>query len=109
MEQLKTRILLYYSFFMTGTSARNTYGIFKSKRAKLLAIKYGLNLYDKNAYIHSGNIIFYSDVKFIVDNRWMDHFMYGTNKPINVSIDEYYDIYYSLQDLYPRLFNLSYT
>lgn len=94
---------------MTGTSARNPSGIFKSKRAKLLAIKYGLELYDKNAYIHSGNIISYSDVKFIVDNCWMDHFMYGTDKPIDVSFDEYNDIYYSLQDTFPGLLNLSLT
>jgi len=94
---------------MTGTSARNPCGIFKSKRAKLLAIKYGLDLYDKNAYIHSGNTILYSDVKFIVDNRWMDHFMYGTDKPIEVSFDEYNDIYYSLLDIFPGLFNFSFA
>ena len=92
---------------MTGISARNSFGIFKSKRAKLLAIKYGLDLYDKNAYIHSGNTILYSDVKFIVDNCWLDHFMYGIDKPIDVSFDQYNDIYYSLQNLYPALFNLS--
>jgi hypothetical protein len=93
---------------MTGTSARNSYGIFKSKRAKCLAIKYGLHLYDKNAYIHSGNLILYSDVKFIVDNYWMDHFMYGTDKPIDVSYNQYCDIYYSLKDSFSGLFNLSY-
>ena len=89
---------------MTATSARNPLGIFKTKRAKLLAIKYGLDLYDKNAYIHSGNTILYSDVKFIVDNRWMDHFMYESDKPINVSLDEYNDIYYSLHNQFPALF-----
>ena len=94
---------------MTGTSSRNTYGIFKTKRAKLLAIKYSLDLYNKNAYIHSGNLILYSDVKFIVDNFWMDHFMYGTYKPFEVSLDEYNDIYYSLKDSFPSLFNFSYT
>ena len=93
---------------MTGTSARNTFGIFKSKRAKLLAIKYGLDLHDKNSYIHSGNTIFYYDVKFIVDNRWMDHFIYGTDKPIHVSFYEYMNIYYTLQHSYPGVFNLSY-
>lgn len=94
---------------MTGTSARNPNGIFKSKRAKLLAIKYGFDLYNKNAYIHSGNIILYSDVKFIVDNLWIDHFIYGSDKPINISFDEYNDIYYSLQDTYPTLFNSSFA
>ena len=80
---------------MTGTSARNSCGIFKSKSAKLLAIKYGLDLYNKNAYIHSGNIISYSDVKFIVDNRWLDHFMHDADKPIDVSLDEYNNIFLS--------------
>ena len=94
---------------MTGTSARNPCGIFKSKRAKLLAIKYGLDLYDKNAYIHSGNTILYSDVKFIVDYRWMNHFIFGTDKPINVSFIEYNNIYYSLLHTFPVLFNLIYT
>ena len=94
---------------MTGTSARNSFGIFKSKRAKLLAVKYGFDLYNKNAYIHSGNIILYSDVKFIVDNLWIDHFIYGSDKPINISFDEYNDIYYSLQDTYPTLFNSSFA
>jgi hypothetical protein len=94
---------------MTATSSRNAYGIFKSKRAKLLAIKYGLDLYDKDAYIHSGNIILYSDVKFIVDNLWVDHFIYATDKPIEVSFDEYNDIYYSLKDTFPELFNSSFA
>jgi len=94
---------------MTGTSARNPNGIFKSKRAKLLAIKYGLNLYDINAYIHSGNTILYSDVKFIVDNLWIDHFIYATDKPIQVSFDEYNHIYYSLKDTFPGLFNFSFA
>jgi hypothetical protein len=94
---------------MTATSSRNAYGIFKSKRAKLLAIKYGFDLYNKNAYIHSGNIILYSDVKFIVDNLWIDHFIYGSDKPINISFDEYNDIYYSLQDTHPTLFNSSFA
>ena len=95
---------------MTGTSARNSFGIFKSKRAKLLAVKYGLDLYDKNAYIHHGNIILYSDVKFIVDNMWMDHFMYGTDEPIDVSFEEYNHIYDSLRDSFnPDLFIFSYA
>ena len=94
---------------MTGTSARNSLGIFKSKRAKLLAIKYGFDLYNKNAYIHSDNLILYSDVKFIVDNLWVDHFMYGTNKPIDVTLEEYDNIYDSLQNSFPDLYNFSYA
>ena len=89
---------------MTGTSARNTFGIFKTKSAKLLAVKYNLSLYDKNAYIHTGRFILYTDVKFIVDNLWMDHFMYGTDKPLDVSYDEYSYIYHSLEYSYPELY-----
>ena len=96
-------------FSMTGTSARNTYGIFYTKSAKLLAIKYGLELYNKNAYIHSGNTILYSDVKFIVDNLWIDHFLYDCDKPIDVSLYEYNNIYNLLQNLYPSLFRISYA
>ena len=94
---------------MTGTSARNSLGIFKSKRAKLLAIKYGFDIYNKNAYIHSANLILYSDVKFIVDNLWIDHFMYGTNKPIDVTFEEYNYIYDSLQNSFSGLSNFSYA
>ncbi len=94
---------------MTATSARNYFGIFKSKRAKLLAIRYSLDLYDKNSYIHSDRLILYSDVKFIVDNLWMSHFMYDTDKPIHVSLTEYNHIYCQLQDIYPSLFNFSYA
>jgi hypothetical protein len=81
---------------MTGTSARNSYGIFKSKRAKLLAIEYNLDLYDKNAYIHFGNLISYSDVKNMVNNLWHSHFFYGDAPPIQTSIGNYYKIKYEL-------------
>jgi hypothetical protein len=94
---------------MTGTSARNGFGIFKTKRAKLLATRYSLELYDKNAYIHSGNLILYYDVKFIVDNFWLDHFMFDTDKPICVSLREYNDIFYDLQESYPNLLNSSFS
>ena len=46
--------------------------------AKALAIKYNLEINDKNSYIHDHKLIFYSDVKFIVDNLWLDHFMYNS-------------------------------
>jgi hypothetical protein len=95
---------------MTGTSARNHIGIFKSKRTKLFAARYSLDLHNKNAYgIDNANLISYYDVKFIVDNLWLDHFMYDTDKPIDVSIDEYNDIYYSLLESYPELLNFSYA
>ena len=94
---------------MTATSARNSYGIFKTKRARLLAIQYSLNLYDKNSYIHDGNLILYSDVKFIVDNLWMDHFYYGSHPPILVSFDEYNHIFNSLKIIYPNLLSFSHA
>lgn len=86
---------------MTATSARNPCGIFKTKRAKLLATKYSLDLYNKNAYIHYGHLVLYSDVKFIVDSLWIDHFNNGTKKPIDVSYNEYCDIRYYILYTYP--------
>jgi|AntAceMinimDraft_6_1070360.scaffolds.fasta_scaffold13054_4 hypothetical protein len=74
---------------MTGTSARNIYGIFKTKRARNLAIEYNLDIHNKKAYIHDKKHISYDDVLFIVQNLWDAHFSYGSDKPIDVSIDEY--------------------
>jgi hypothetical protein len=82
---------------MTATSARNPSGIFKNKRAKLLAQKYSLDLNDKNAYIHEHDLIYYSDVLSIVYNLWLDHFNNHAPKPINISFKEYSYIYCSLQ------------
>ena len=82
---------------MTATSSKNNFSIFKSKKAFILAKKYNLSLTDKNSYIHSNNLIKFSDVKFMVDNLWLDHFMYGSPKPIDVSINEYYQIFYDLR------------
>ena len=90
---------------MTGTSARNSYGIFKNKMAKALAIKYNLEIYDKNSYIHDHKLIFYSDVKFIVDNLWLDHFMYNSPKPLDLPHDEYNDIFNELMDNFPHILN----
>ena len=90
---------------MTATNARNNYGIFKTKRAKLLASKYSLDLNNKRAYIQSDNAVSFSDVKFIVDNLWLDHFLYDSDRPIDVSFDEYNIIYYNLQLNYPDLLN----
>jgi len=77
---------------MTGTSAKNTFGIFKSRRAKLLAIRYNLDLYNTNAYVHKFDYITYADVQFIVDNLWLDHFTDFTPPPIKVDIYEYNSI-----------------
>ena len=93
---------------MTVTSSgRNSYGIFYTKRAFILAKKYSLNLHDKNAYITHLSLVKFNDVKFIVDNLWLDHFMYGTNKPIDLPYNEYWNLFYSLQLNYPQLLNYS--
>ena len=87
----------------------NKIGIFKTSSAKQLAIKYNLDLHNKNAYIHDDEYISYYDVKFIVDNLWLDHFMYGEDKPIDVSYEEYNNIYESLCNNWPDAFNLSFA
>ncbi len=94
---------------MTGSSARNHYGIFKDKKTKLLASKYGLDLNNPDAYIHFGKYVTYSDVSFMVENFWLDHFMYNTDKPLEVSYNVYNDLFYSLQDKYPVLLNFSFA
>jgi hypothetical protein len=93
---------------MTGTSARNySFGIFKSKRAKSLAIKYSLELYNVNAYIRSSNLVSYYDVKVIVDNLWIDYFFHGSNKPIDVSNEQLFDIFNDLTISYPFIYSSS--
>lgn len=92
---------------MTGTSARNSYGIFKSKKAKLLAKKYSLDLCNVNAYTTIGNLVTFIDVKFIIDNLWLDHFMDETEPPLHVTYDEYNDIFYNLQNGWSNLLNYS--
>jgi hypothetical protein len=88
-------------------SARNHYGIFKTKKAKLLAIKYNLELNDSDFYIHFSQFITYFDVLFMIDNFWLDHFMYNSDKPLDVSIDEYYNIFFSLKRKFPTLLNFT--
>ena len=58
-----------------------------------LAKKYSLELYDQQAYISSGKNVTYNDVKFIVENLWLDHFMYGVSKPIEVDYYTYTQYY----------------
>ena len=94
---------------MTGTSSRNTFGIFKTKKAKCLAIKYKLDLNNPNAYIHNGPYITLYDVQFIVDNLWLDHFMYTTDPPLELSANEYNDIYYNIQYKCPDIFDRTYA
>lgn len=92
---------------MTGTSAKNSYGIFKTKRARDLAIKYNLHLTNSSAYIHYGKTVNFNDVKFIVDNLWLNHFMYDQRPPISTTDIEYNDMFYYLEKKYPRLLNYS--
>lgn len=92
---------------MTGTSAKNSYGIFKTKRARDLATKYNLHLTNSSAYIHSGKFITFSDVKFIVDNLWLNHFMYDQRPPISINDTDYNDMFYYLEKKYPQLLNYS--
>ena len=90
---------------MTGTSARNNHGIFKTKKAYNLALLYNLELHNKNAYIHSGKFISFNDVEFIVDNLWLDYFMgLNTYPPLyNISIEYENLLINNLQLKYPYL------
>ena len=71
----------------------NRRGIFKDKRALMLATKYNLDLYNKRAYITDSKYVTYSDVKFIIKNLWIDHFMYGVKQPCEVE-QHIYNRYY---------------
>jgi hypothetical protein len=85
-------------------SSRNTYGIFKSKNARKLAITYNLDIYDKRSYIiDNDKPVKLSDVRYIVDNLWLDHFIYESDDPIIVSNNEYNTIFLNLLSKYPDL------
>jgi len=62
----------------------NHRGIFADKKAFVLANKYNLELNDKRAYITNSKYVTYNDVKFIIKNLWIDHFMYGVKQPLEV-------------------------
>ena len=79
----------------------NPRGIFENKKALLLAKKYSLSLYDKQAYISSGKNITYNDVRFIVKNLWFDHFIYGIKEPLNVDSYTYTRYYLEYLDTLP--------
>lgn len=85
------------------TAANNPYGIFKTKKAKLLASKYNLSLTDTTSYIHHGKYITYSDVSFLIDNFWLDHFMYSSPIPLNINQYDYINIFNKLKLKYPYL------
>ena len=90
---------------MTGTSCRNLYGIFKTNKARNLAILYDLELYDINAYIHNNNYVTFNDVKFIVDNLWLSHFIYDNEPmPIIVNLDKYNSIYNNIKKKFPSFY-----
>lgn len=98
-----------YSFPMTGTSCRNLYGIFKTKKARNLAILYDLELNDVNAYIRNNDYVTFNDVKFIVDNLWLSHFIYDNEPmPITVNLHKYNSIYNNLKTKFSFL-NLVYS
>lgn len=85
-------------------SARNKYGIFNSKNARELAISYNLDLNDKRSYaVNQNRYVKLYDVRYIVDNLWLDHFIYNTADPIQVSNYEYNNIFYNLLTKYPTL------
>jgi hypothetical protein len=84
----------------------NHYGIFKTKKAKQLAIKYNLDL--NNYFLYSvshDKYVTYLDVLSVVDNLWLDHFIYHTKEPIKLFINEYNKIFYKLSNKYPQLLN----
>lgn len=95
---------------MTGTSARNNYGIFKTKKVYEFALRYNLELHNKNAYIHFGKFISFCDVEFIVDNLWLDYFMgVAPTPPINnISMQEENVIINNLQQKFPY-FNTAFS
>lgn len=87
-------------------SVKNHYGIFKTKKARQLAIKYNLDL--NNYFLYSVShkkYVTYLDVLSIVDNLWLDHFIYNYNIPLEVSKKEYHDISKLLLNKYSILFN----
>ena len=71
----------------------NPRGIFANKKAMTLAKKYNLELTDKRCYICNHKYVTYNDVKFITNNLWIDHFLYGVRPPIEVNIDTYRKYY----------------
>jgi len=92
---------------MTATRAKNSFGIFATKRARCLAQKYKLDLLDKNCYgVDFDKLVKYNDIMFIVDNLWLTHFIEDTEAPnYNCTWVEYNDIYNKLRDKWPYVFN----
>ena len=88
------------------TTARNHYGIFKTKKARQLAIKYNLDLNNYLLYsVSNDKYVTYLDVLSIVDNLWLDHFIYNSNVPLEISNKEYHVLAKSLSIKYNHLFN----
>ena len=76
----------------------NHRGIFADKKAFVLAKKYNLELNDKRGYITESKYVTYSDVKFIVKNLWIDHFMYNVKQPCEVEPYIYTRYYLEFMD-----------
>ena len=64
---------------------RNHFGIFYNKNAYLLALKYNLDLYNKNSYISNNKYITFLDVNYIVYYLWMDYLFYNLIPSINLN------------------------
>jgi len=91
---------------MTGTSARNNYGIFKTKKAKILANKYSLDLHEKSIYIFDENdLVKLSDVKHLIDNLWIDHLLSSDliPKPIPATRNQYFEIITFYKNIIPEI------
>ncbi|MCP4970660.1 MAG: hypothetical protein GY932_08730 [Arcobacter sp.] len=90
MEHIKLRVHCFFIDYLMPIG--NHYGIFKSKKAKMLAINYGLDLNNKFAYGKSAddkNLITFNDVIWICENLWRSHFTYGMPPPIIVDDYDY--------------------
>jgi len=74
-----------------------------------MAILYDLELNDVNAYIRNNDYVTFTDVKFIIDNLWLSHFIHDdVPMPITVNLDKYNYIYNNLKTKFSSL-NLVYS
>ena len=89
---------------MTGVSARNSYGLFQNNKARHLANLYKIDINEFLEYIRKDKYITFKDVKFIVDNLWLSHFIHNDlPKPIDLPFDKYVQLYSRLKSIHPHL------
>ena len=89
---------------MTGVSARNSYGLFNNNKARNLANLYKIDANDFREYLRRDKYITFKDVKFIVDNLWLSHFIHHhIPKPIDLPFDKYVHLYSRLKLQHPHL------